>query len=43
MNDLEELGNKEFLVLTDQHKIEIFFLLPPPPAILFFHASSDQY
>ena len=24
LNDLEELGGKEFLVLTDQHSIEIF-------------------
>ena len=24
MNDLEELGGKEFLALTDQHSIEIF-------------------
>ena len=24
LNDLEELGDKEILVLTDQYKIEIF-------------------
>ena len=33
VNDFEELGGKEFLVLTDQHSIEIFScclrLLPP--------------
>ena len=38
----EELGDKEFLVLTDQYNIEIFFLLPPPLAIVLFHISSDQ-
>ena len=40
--DLEELGGKEFLVLTNQYNVEIFFLFPPPFAIVLFHISSDQ-
>ena len=42
LNDLEEFGGKEFLVLMDQVQYWNLFLLPPPPAILFFHISSDQ-
>ena len=42
LNDLEELGDKEFLVLMDQYNIEIIFLFPPPSAIVLFHFSSDQ-
>ena len=39
LNDLEELGDQEFLVLTSQYNIEIFSFLPTPPCILLFHIS----
>ena len=42
LNDLEELGDKEFLVLTESLQYWNIFFLPPPPAILLFHISSDQ-
>ena len=41
LNDLEELGGKEFL-LKNQYNTKIFSLFPPPLAMLFFHLSSDQ-
>ena len=41
LNDLEELRDKQFLVLMDQYKIEIFSCFLRLFAIVLFHFSSD--
>ena len=41
-NDLEELGEKEFLVLMDQYNIEIFSCCLRLLPYYSFHSSSEQ-